>query len=531
MAQKNMDLADDRAQFFSKLSSKYTENKDGYDCNGELNRRKHLKRLRDALKENVLNKLRNCRDETLALELRWFRNCRFESRYEDDDVYLCPKYNPLCKFDGGRPNMHMLDPAAMTKHHGYMNEFADTTDSAGGVLVSGINAAKYLIAVLAGTEKFHKVADSAEKRMKNFFLHHTRVRDQIRNHSKIMRCDAAIGELRELDFSFLIPSCTLGSMPVAHGTIAKLLTDAEVDDAELTTGSDAEVLAAAQKLVDWIKKNSLAFYDANNPVGVGIAMATLVKAIVDAGTDAPTKAAGVALKAAIGTKIAEIKFGRPTCGTDAFIDRDQICYTGLMESEPFCASLVGSEKVAKAARYLLAGCHKDCPGEKGHLAEAYPLLTCAPGRKGSKTYWVNVVVQKPVYLDGAADGSAPQVVHKCEWVPAHDLMVAKLATVDDLHSKRATYVKQAYLCLKQKEGMASKPPCSDLETVNTGMQINRLRDITARLKAKGLSKEACMSLMVHNLDYDGYAGVGDGRKYRDRSRKSGKTRKTRKTRR
>jgi hypothetical protein len=161
-----------------------------------------------------------------------------------------------------------------------------------------------------------------------------------------------------------------------------------------------------------------------------------------------------------------------------------------MENEPFMASLLQSSKVAQAARILTAGCHKNCPAANGHMPEAYPPLTCAPGANG--TYWVNVVRQHFYYADD--DQKDPSVVLKCEWVPADDLMVAKLATCDKFAAKRAAYVKKEFMCLKQKESQAARPPCSDLETVNTGHLINQLRDVTQGLKRKQLSKEACMSL-------------------------------------
>jgi hypothetical protein len=153
-------------------------------------------------------------------------------------------------------------------------------------------------------------------------------------------------------------------------------------------------------------------------------------------------------------KLKTLQFAR-NCGTEAFIKPDQVCYTGLMENEPFMASLLQSSKVAEAARILTAGCHKNCPAANGHMPEAYPPLTCAPGANG--TYWVNVVRQHFYYAD--EDQKDPSVVLKCEWVPADDLMVAKLATCDKFTAKRAAYIKKEFMCLKQKESQAARPPC------------------------------------------------------------------------
>jgi hypothetical protein len=116
----SMDDATVRATFFRDLPGKYKTNADGFACNPNLEKRKYLKRLKEVLKSNVLDKLRSCRDETLAMELMWHRNCQWQQRHEDNDLYLQPQYDPEC----GKGRLH--GALADANAPGYVMDFAET---------------------------------------------------------------------------------------------------------------------------------------------------------------------------------------------------------------------------------------------------------------------------------------------------------------------------------------------------------------------------------------------------------------------
>jgi hypothetical protein len=201
----NMDDATARTAFFRDLPGKYKTNADGFACNPNLEKRKYLKRLKEVLKSNVLDKLRSCRDETLAMELMWHRNCQWQQKYEDNDLYLQPQYNPEC----GKGRLH--GDLAKAGVSGYVMDFAETKGklpNGGGVVTATADAvynAWKSVKHASGTlPAFNDSPADANDMLTNFFLHHDRVRDKIATHSKIQRCDAAIAELRSIDYSFML---------------------------------------------------------------------------------------------------------------------------------------------------------------------------------------------------------------------------------------------------------------------------------------------------------------------------------------
>ena len=454
----DMDVASNRADFYAGLPGKYAKNT-GFSCNNEEGKARHLKKLREAMQTNVLEKLRNCRDQDVPLLLRWFRTCQYEQEHDDAGLYLCPKYAPCCETAG----------VVRLEHLGE-NMYAPT-----GSDTSADSAKKVSKAVTEGKSinTLNKDSPDDAQKIQNFVYHHKRVFDVVKDANKMTRIKAQMGSLRDIDYSSLLPDCVISPEFAFLAEMDPPLSFANVIDENAANAAADRIKAyisasreikqptkdAIAKHVDNMKDEAVAAAQKNDRDGA----LTILKAMVN-----------------------------PAAHPMPMIRLEQICHTGLYSRQLFMSEVTSSDKIANACRALAAGCHKNCPAANGHLPEAYPLGTVAPGVSKSHSFWVNAIVQKSIFLDGETDGT---LVSRCEWVPAPAMMVSTLTTLKKMEEQVHKLVVKEYMCLKQKEGAANRPPCSELDTFNTNAAIVALRSATERLQSKGLSAQQCIGLL------------------------------------
>ena len=165
------------------------------------------------------------------------------------------------------------------------------------------------------------------------------------------------------------------------------------------------------------------------------------------------------------------------------------CHTGLLSRRPFMKELTGKDAIAKACRELARGCHKSCPAAYGHLPGAYEVGTVAPGLNG--TFWVNAYVKRSKIT---ATSTQPEEEERLEWVPADPMMVCALVSIKKRENELKQLIMKEYKCLEAKERMTQRPPCSELETLNTSAAVEALQNAAVKLKRKGLNASQCMAL-------------------------------------
>jgi hypothetical protein len=458
-----------RQTFFKGLPKKYKDNTD-FQCDDTVQIRKRLQRLREAIQTNVLEKLRNCRDSDAPLLLQWFRTCQYERKYEDADKYLAPKYADCCKTMGGQRLMELGD------------KMYDKTKS--------VDPADVKKVVDASGPFDPKQTPSDEKKITNFVAHHARVFDVVNKSEKYKKVLAQMAELRSIDYGFLLPDCYI--LPMI-GDLYSQLTD---------TGIEEFALQAAQ-----LRGSKATAYS-------GLAGSGFENAITDIANAAKSLNNGADKNV---DKVASMVLSmfHPSL-LEPLVMVHQICHTGLLNRKPFMQELTGSTKIAAACRALSKGCHKNCPAALGHMADAYPLGTVAPGTSGG-SFWVNVLRKRPVFADDSVNNT-PAYHTTMEWVPAPAMMVATLTSLKRCEAKLHRMVVKEYACLKSKQGIAERPPCSELDTFDTSAALTALRTATEKLQAKGLSADQCLA--IAGADFG-------GSRSRSRSRSGSRSRKRR----
>ena len=139
-----------------------------------------LKKLKDAVEKEVMDKLQTCKHPLVKHQLRFFRTCQYERKHELKDLYLQPLYSDCCD------DVDCSDIAKMGK---------DMWKKTGDVKPEEINRIAQ-----KSTHDFVLNPTADSQKIENFFAHHTRVFDSQKTSGQKTKYQIIQEETRYLNF-------------------------------------------------------------------------------------------------------------------------------------------------------------------------------------------------------------------------------------------------------------------------------------------------------------------------------------------